>query len=145
MEIRQAIQLIEDLEYKPGWVFEGWPLESMEGAVSFRVKFPAPNSDTRYAPEYKQMVLFGVENIFHLIVADCDTEDMQDLLLDCVLRCEMHEVREFLGFRRPLTELVKPYHPHTQQGLRRWENRSLTIPRASGDVQVSLLGMGWPV
>lgn len=139
MDVKEVIDLIDTLEYKPGWHFHGFITDSHGGVVTLNIAFRAPNSDVSFSPRYDEKVSVGVS--YRLFVEDVPfMRDVEDMIADCILRAELHEIREFIGFRKE-GGLDKPYHPHTKGGVVRWRHRSRTASYGADDTATDLLGL----
>lgn len=120
MRVHEAIALINEISYKPGWTFtpEDYT-KRFEDTVLVKVGYPAPNSDAEFAPDYKQDVLPVARAQFPLIVGDVTNRlEFYRRIMDIILKIEEHEAREFFGVDR--TYFDKPFHPHTLAGMQAW-------------------------
>lgn len=122
MEIRSALDLINSLAYKPGWLFAAEDHSNrFEGTVKVTIHYPAQNSNRDKAEEgYPESIMTYA--CFPLVVAECAAvEDLVFQILTAIGRIEMHEAREFL---RVEPTLWAPFHPHRVDGMKRWAART---------------------
>ncbi len=128
MTPEHACELIRHVTYKPGWTFVAIPYPAYQDTVMLNVAFDAPNTDVEHAPRYAQVL--PQRQKFYLHVAGCATPlDLWDVLVECVLHLELHELTEFFAVDH---EYHKPYHRHTTEGLRNWLTRR--PPTTQGDL-----------
>ncbi|MGW7514154.1 hypothetical protein ACWGJ2_00980 [Streptomyces sp. NPDC054796] len=121
METASAIELIQDVIYKPGWSFTARDhTQRFEDTVVVRVDYPARNSNRDQAKAgYPQTITTYAE--FPLVVKNFTNEDLYASLLKTIISIEEHEAREFL---RVLPTDWAPFHPHRVDGMRRWAARN---------------------
>ncbi|MBB4786020.1 hypothetical protein [Streptomyces rapamycinicus] len=121
METASAIELVEDVIYKPGWTFTARDhTKRFESTIVVRVNYPARNSNRDQAETgYPQEITTYAE--FPLVVNDYTDEDLYAALLETIMSIEEHEAREFL---RVQPTNWAPFHPHRATGMRRWAARS---------------------
>lgn len=116
MLINTAIDLVNDLIYKPGWKLTATDhTKRFEGTVLLRIDYPARASEREEAPEYAREITTYAT--FPVIVRDCDNEALYRKILECIFDIEMHEAREFL---RVQPSMWAPFHPHRIDGMKRW-------------------------
>lgn len=134
MDVTTAVEIINDqIKYKPGWTFTAEDhTNRFEGTVKVRVDYPARNSNRDQAAEdYPQEIMTYA--VFPIVVSGCDSvTDLTYLILDAIIRIEVHEAREFL---RVEPTMWAPFHPHKVDGMKRWSERT-------GDPLVSDLQFG---
>lgn len=117
MLVASAIQLISSMVYKPGWIFEASDhTNRFEGTVKIKITYPARNSNQEDAPDYPNEIVSYAS--FPVVVADCDELGMYKRILDAIAEIEVHEAREFL---RVGAGFWAPFHPHTIDGMKRWQ------------------------
>jgi hypothetical protein len=120
MEAASAVALINNLIYKPGWVFHAQVSDRFEDSVRINVNYPAHQSEREDAPEgYPTEITCGANASRVITVGDCDDEMAlyKRFVVEVLLKIEEHECREFL--RTPPT-FAAPFHPHRIGGMRRW-------------------------
>jgi hypothetical protein len=141
MNTDTAIALISQLVYKPGWEFIAEDNTSrFEGSVRLTVWYPCHNSDRKYAPAgypatepqdtvsgKGEPVAAGTPTIrpegkakaaFALMLSDVDdVTELYHLIACTIMQIEEHEMREFL---RTAPTYWAPFHPHHDDGIRRW-------------------------
>lgn len=117
MEISSALELVNNLVYKPGWKFTAEDHSNrFEGTIRVRVDYPALNSNREKAAEgYPEEI--NTYATFPLIVADCGDESLYFRIIEAIVMIEKHEAREFL---RVAPTMWAPFHPHRIDGMRRW-------------------------
>ncbi len=117
MMIQSAIDLINNIVYKPGWKFSVEDhTNRFEGAIKLRIDYPACNTDRDCAREGYQEQIETYAH-FPVIVADCDDEELWRRVLGCIAEIDEHERRE--AFRIKPT-FWAPFHPHQIDGMARW-------------------------
>ncbi|MFC8429277.1 hypothetical protein [Streptomyces sp. NPDC057253] len=121
METSSAIELIDDVIYKPGWIFTARDhAKRFEGTIIVRVDYPARNSNRDQSRVgYPEEITTYAE--FPLVVKACTDEDLYIALLRMIMSIEEHEAREFL---RVQPTHWAPFHPHRADGMRRWAARN---------------------
>ncbi|WP_419995049.1 hypothetical protein [Streptomyces boninensis] len=130
MQPASAVELVEQMIYKPGWEFHAREFtDRFEGAICVEVRYPTYNSNRDEAERGYQTPITG-QSAFPLVVADGTIEDLCGTMLDLILKIEEHEAREFLRLRP--TDWA-PFHPHRVEGMRRWLTRR-QAPDFSGDL-----------
>lgn len=124
MLVASAVQLLSQLQYKPGWEFNVEDFSKRhEAAVRVEVHYPAQQSERNQYPLYGTTVTGGARAAFLLLVDDCDDDtDLYNLLLtEVILPIEEHEAREFLRIE---PTGWAPFHPHRADGMRAWARRT---------------------
>lgn len=117
MMVTTAIQLINNLVYKPEWKFTAEDhTNRFEGMVKVRIDYPARNSNRNTAPLFEDDIPITYA-VFSIIVGDCNEIGLYKRLLDSILDIEAHEAREFL---RVAPTYWSPFHPHRIDGMKRW-------------------------
>lgn len=116
-----AVELINNLLYKPGWTFTATEHDRrFEGTITVRVDYPARNSNRDQAADgYPEVI--NTYATFPMVVQDCTDEDLYYKVLKIIEKIEMHEAREFL---RVNPTHWAPFHPHRVDGMRRWAERT---------------------
>lgn len=117
MEAREAVRLINDVSFKPGWkimaeVFlPGLPMVAVTAHVD------TVNSDRDNAlNDYAEEITIAPDTMFD--ASEINTPDeLYAQLLAWLIRLEIHECREFfrVGARKDA-----PFHPHKREGEQRW-------------------------
>lgn len=139
MQTNEAISVLKNLSYKPGWRFDAESLatlahEAGEGetelgravmgprfdtTIAFRLDFDTVDTDREYAREgYPQPKELG-----QTIPLNSDDFQSADELVyavfELIMQLEVHEAREF--FRRKDCDYAAPFHPHRPEGNALWE------------------------
>lgn len=115
----KAIELINnDISYKPNFRFQAARHTNFHDAVFLHITYAVPNSDPEYAPEYFD--IGDARRSFTLFVTGLDEDGLYELILQCLLQIETHECREFFGIGG--NQYIKPFHPHTPDGITNWRN-----------------------
>lgn len=116
-----AVELINNLIYKPGWTFTATEHDKrFEGTILLRIDYPARNSNRDQAEAgYPEVI--NTYATFPMVVQDCTDEDLYFKVLKIIEKIEMHEAREFL---RVNPTHWAPFHPHRVDGMRRWAERT---------------------
>ncbi|MER5698902.1 hypothetical protein ACWDBO_44890 [Streptomyces mirabilis] len=118
MEVRSAVQLIQQLQYKPGWTLDAEDSTNrFEGTVKVRFVFPAYHSERELAEQGYPKMTEGSWAEFRIVVSDCDDTELYRRVLGKIMEIELHEAREFL---RVLPTYWAPFHPHRVDGMKRW-------------------------
>lgn len=116
MLITTAVDLVDNLIYKPGWRFTATDhTRRFEGSIKLRIDYPARASERDEAPGYDREINTYAE--FPIIVRDCADVDLYRRIIECIMEIEQHEAREFL---RVKPTMWAPFHPHNIEGMRRW-------------------------
>jgi hypothetical protein len=119
MDIGEAIALVDDLIYKPGWTLSAHDHSNrFEGAILVHLDYETINTNRAKAREgYPEMIKTYAE--FPIIVADCpDQLTLIRRIADNLLDVEEHEMREALRVRS--RDFWSPLHPHRLDGMRAW-------------------------
>ncbi len=133
----QAMKLLGEFSYRPGWKFRAYNCTTLEESIELRIQFPAPQSDVAYAPFYKMEFEPEVSYILH--VGDCVTElDFATKVFNAIRETETHEAREFFAVGG--TVYAKPFHPHTNAGMYNWTNRRPVIQADDANSLVFIFG-----
>jgi hypothetical protein len=118
MHVNSAIELVNNLIYKPGWTFEATDATNrFEDAINVKITYPAQDSKMEDAPEYPNPIPGGARASFSLLVRDCSDTDLYRQVLQVIMKIEEHEAREFL---RVQPTRWAPFHPHRVDGMRLW-------------------------
>jgi hypothetical protein len=120
MRVDSAVELINNLVYKPGWKIEATAAtKRYEGTIKVKVTYPAFNSDRDEAPGgYSNFIdPDGAYASFNIICEDCDDVSLYRKLLETIMVIEEHEAREFL---RVVPTYWAPFHPHRVDGMKRF-------------------------
>lgn len=120
MRVDSAIRLIENLIYKPGWIFE--PTDNtkrFESSVCLKITYPATNSDRDQAASGfpNPIPPKGAYASFVIMTEDMDDVKLYGAIASIIMEIEEHEMREFL---RVLPTYWSPFHPHNTGGIRQW-------------------------
>jgi hypothetical protein len=129
----QAIRIIKQLHYKPGWTFEIRPYPFVDELI-ITMNFETFDTNVRYAPDYRQTIRPGPT--FTLRPSDFNTRrELEDHLMNTIIELEVHEAREAFKRREPSAEYgyVAPYHPHRADGDMAW--RRLRVARGDWQAQ----------
>lgn len=117
MNAHRACQIINDVIYKPGWIFEARVSERFENTIYVHVEWDAPDYTRENAPDYIRMTK-PMANYVRMCTESCTEEDILDWLFhSCIMASETHEAREAFRLR---STLDAPYHPHRQDGMKRF-------------------------
>ncbi|MEU5930011.1 hypothetical protein AB0L49_36300 [Streptomyces antimycoticus] len=118
METKSAVELIHQLDYKPGWSITAEDYtRRFEGTVMVMFVFPAFHSDRHLAPEGYPSHTDASYAKFTIMVSDCDDITLYRRVLEKIIEIETHEAREFLRVR---PTYWAPFHPHRTDGMKRW-------------------------
>lgn len=117
MLVESAIELIQCLVYKVDWKFEVEDAtKRYENAVKLTIHYPAQETDREDAKNG-----YGRDNYpyasFILMVGNVDQIELYRKVANCILEIESHEMREFL---RVKPTYWAPFHPHNEDGMKRW-------------------------
>jgi len=118
MDVQTGIDLIDQISYKPEWEFTASDYTAkFEGTIRVRITYPAYDSNRAYsdADKLRPIKTYGE---FALMVGDIiEPNQLYRRVLDALTKIELHEMREFL---RTKGGMFAPFHPHTVQGMRAW-------------------------
>ncbi|MDN3059364.1 hypothetical protein PH213_33490 [Streptomyces sp. SRF1] len=118
METKSAVQLINQLSYKPGWEITAEDYtKRFEGTVEVTFVFPAYHSERHLAEQGYPSHTDGSYAKFAIMVSDCDDIKLYRRVLEKIIEIETHEAREFLRVR---PTYWAPFHPHRVDGMKRW-------------------------
>lgn len=112
MDIDHAIEVIEQVRYKPGWKITAKRVWGSDHDVRLVVDYLAPDSSN--APEYRETIAVDA----HCVIDVSDIASDLDLLrkvLDSLIEVEIHEAREFFRYGPEA-----PFHPHSFEGDVGW-------------------------
>lgn len=125
METRSAIELVNNLVYRPGWTIEATDYtKRFEGSIMVKFTFPAFHTEREHARNGYPSHTDSSWAQFPIMVGDCiDDCELYGRVLDCIRDLEMHEAREFL---RVQPTMWAPFHPHRMDGMKRWSERNGT-------------------
>lgn len=117
MEIRTAIDLVNEMVYLPNWSFEATDHgKRFEGTVAVKVTYPAVETNR---PEAREG--YPVENrpyaTFPLMVHGMCNQDLYYGLGVVIMKIYEHEMREALRIK---PTYWAPFHPHHIDGIKRW-------------------------
>jgi hypothetical protein len=127
MNTAQAIKVVNSLHLQPGWTVTArepstfrdymWASEfGSEQVIMVTFHFEAPNSSDY--PNYRRMIPMDPGGPID-VTAMTSPAEVQDACFKMQVELIVHEAREFFGVQRNGT-VDKPYHPHTDNGARRW-------------------------
>lgn len=119
MDVNEALNLLEEVIYKPDWTVTATDHTSrFQDSVCIRVDYKAFNTNRALARKgYPEII--DTYATFPLIVGDIVGEDelwMQGLKV--LLAIETHESREFFRIKRE--DFRAPFHPHRIEGMNKW-------------------------
>lgn len=126
MDVEEALRLVEEIVYKPGWEFSAKDhRKRFESTILVRVVYVALNTNRERARDgYPEEITTYAE--FPIVVGECPTEDtFWRQILAGVLGIEEHESREF--FRVRAQDYRAPFHPHRIEGMRAWRGAGTAI------------------
>ena len=112
MTTSEAIEIINDLIFRPGWRITARPA----GWNKIGITYVIDTVDTNYPPDYLVPRMVGDE--FEVDVSQLDADGLLLALLQRFADTHKHEDREFL--RRRSEGLNAPFHPHHIDGEMRW-------------------------
>jgi hypothetical protein len=127
-----AIQLIDNLVYKPGWIFEARDnSKRFQDSICLTVTYPAMNSDREEAAAGFPTPIppNGARASFNIPIHDADDMKLYRHVVQVIMWIEEHEAREFL---RVKPSYWAPFHPHNSGGIENWANaigRSVELVR----------------
>ena len=118
MDVADAIKMVDGITYKPGWTFSATKHDRFANSICFQMMFRAPDSDSKYAPDYTQMGILFPRAIVQL---EGKTDlDVAGELLRAIIDAELHEIREFFSVWTEDNPYFKPFHPHNDNGQHMW-------------------------
>jgi hypothetical protein len=133
MQAQQAIDVINNLAYKPGWEFSARPVptwfrdayanvrgESLpEQMIVFSYKIETVNTDRDNARSgYPEGRTLDADDPMDVTVFNGE-DDLMFHLFQLIMELELHESREF--FRRKDQGWEAPFHPHKDDANELWE------------------------
>jgi hypothetical protein len=127
MRIEQALEIISDLVFRPGWTITATPAYPLEGGnwqagawdkITVTCTIDTVDTNREYAPGYaKPKTITDVQEID---VSRLDEDGLIYVLISKVFAdTHQHEDREFL--RRRSQGYDAPVHPHKVVGNLRWD------------------------
>lgn len=117
MLVESAIDLIRNVVYKQDWKFEVEDsIKRYENSVKLTIHYPAQETNREDAKNGYGRVNYPHAS-FILMVGQIDNIDLYRKVAECILEIEQHEMREFL---RVKPTYWAPFHPHNEDGMRRW-------------------------
>lgn len=119
MTLQESIDLINSMQYRPGWT---WTAEDyskrFEATVKVMVMYGAYMTEEAYAREGYPVYKEDIRASFCLSIRETDTEEViLRMLFDKLMEIEEHEAREF--FRRK-SDMWAPFHPHKLESMTRY-------------------------
>lgn len=122
MYIKTAIELIDQLVYKPGFTFSATDhSKRFEGTILLKVNYEAFESGRENAAEgYPEKI--KTYATFPIMVGDIQhANELYRRIAGCLMKIEEHEMREFL---RVSPTFWAPFHPHAIDGIKLWNHTS---------------------
>ena len=117
MRRETAVQLVNDLSFKPEYKFEATISERFEETIVISFVYDARRSERKFAPNYCEWIEGGGRAAFMVRCGDMDDDvALYRAFLDCVAKIDCHEAREFLRTRTGWS----PFNPHQTEGMKRW-------------------------
>lgn len=135
MDVEEAIRLVDQLIYKPGWKLQAHDHRNrFQDTILVHVDYVALNTNRDRAREgYPEQINTYAK--FPVIVGECPTEDtLYEWIIRGLIAIEEHETREF--FRVATQDFRAPFHPHRIEGMRAWHGTGRTDVMA--DLQFGL-------
>lgn len=117
MRVSSAVELVNNLSYKPGWTITATDHSNrFEATIVVQVDYPARNSDQELAPKYPEKIMTYAKT--PMVIGDCDDVSLYRQILNFLMEIELHEAREFLRVR---PTFWAPFNPHRLDGMRRYD------------------------
>jgi len=119
VDAQEAIEIISQMTYMPGWKLRAEPAWSAtDRELWVTVTYDTPDSSVAYAPTYP-MILHGIGSGFYVEPDVARTaDDIARQVADGLMGIHEHEMREFLRIRSE--DYRAPFHPHQEAGRRAW-------------------------
>lgn len=136
MLVQTAIQLVNEIQYFPGWTFTATDhSRRFEGAILVRIDYTAQETGRENAERgYPETI--QTYATFPVVVVDCDNLALFRKVANAIMRIQEHEMREALRIR---PSYWAPFHPHNMDGMRRWNATSgCTDADIMGDIQFGI-------
>ncbi len=112
-----AISLIENVVYRPGWVFECEPHGNVQGGIRLKITYPANNFNRDQAADGYPSA-FNPFAAFPILAGKChDAEALYRQVIEQCFKVDQHEGREAF---RVKPNYWAPFHPHHPDGMDRW-------------------------
>lgn len=133
MKVETAIDLVNQIVYRPGWKFTATDHTSrFEGSICVRIDYPAQDTGRENAPDYEKQIETYAR--FPLVVRDLDDIGLWHAICDKITEIDAHEMREYF---RVSPTMWAPFHPHNIDGMQRWACKPDTIDLRS-DLQFGI-------
>jgi len=125
MEVETALKLVnEGVIFLPNWeVIAEDHTDRFGDAICVKFNITdARRSEREFAPGYTEVVPNGARARFPIYVGDIhEPTELLGRVLDAALDNFAHEAREFLRLQ---PTGWAPFHPHRDDGIRRWAERT---------------------
>lgn len=117
MRAESAIDLVQNVIYRPEWKFTPTLSGNFEDGVRVEIEYPANNFNREEAAG-GYIKTFNPNAAFTILAGQCRDEVAlyRELLLRC-FKVDQHEGREAF---RVLPTYWSPFHPHHVDGMERW-------------------------
>jgi hypothetical protein len=134
MKTQEAIDLVNSTIFRPGWQITARHYAYGYGYSpgKIEVHYRTETVDTSYpstSGEYTVPRTIANENV-HDVEGKTGDQLLRAILSD-VRKMDEHEDREFLRVRQGNGSWEAPFHPHTNEGDRRWSESSSYVPPQS--------------
>lgn len=103
MKVREALAVIDQMSYKPGWRIEAKPIIDKFGYDALEVSLRMRVTD---AYDHSRTVMFQSAAVLHMLERQ-DEEGLVRDVMRLIERAEVHEAREFFTYRGE-----RPFDPH---------------------------------
>jgi hypothetical protein len=118
MLIATAIELVNQLVYKPGWtIMAGDATNRHESTIRVRIEYPAQETSREEARNGYQKDNHPYAQFYIIIDPTCDDVSLYRHIAERIMEIEQHEMREYL---RVEPTYWAPFHPHQIDGMKRW-------------------------
>jgi hypothetical protein len=132
MNTQEAIDLVNSTTFRPGWKISAraYPYSWSPGDTRIEVHYRTETVDTSYpdaSGRYTRRIELANKNV-HDVEGKTGDQLLRAILND-VHRMDEHEDREFLRVRQGDGSWKAPFHPHTDEGDRKWSESGVYAPR----------------
>jgi hypothetical protein len=118
MLVESAIQLVNQLIYKPGWKITAEDATNRhENAIRLRIDYPAQETSRQAARAGYDQDNLPYAAFYIMIGPNCDDISLYRFVAERIIEIDTHEMREYL---RVNPTLWAPFHPHQLDGMTRW-------------------------
>jgi hypothetical protein len=123
MDVEHAVEVVKDLVFRPGWTLDAVYLSGDRVLVTTTVE--TVDTDREFAPGGYRQPKIVTPDVIVRVAEMAEDDDLIYAILRSYRDFHEHEDREFM--RRRSQEYDAPFHPHRDEGDRRWETAQVWV------------------